>query len=89
MASPSRKKTTVYLDAEDATRLAAEADRQHRLQADLLREALRRYLDGLSGTTMPTPGLFAIDDYGLDDRDHAEVFGATRARPRRRRARRK
>lgn len=53
------KRTTLYLDPELELRLKQETRRQKRPMADLVRDAVRRYLGDAPARTPPGGGAFA------------------------------
>jgi hypothetical protein len=53
------KRTTLYLDPELELRLKQETRRQRRPMADLVREAIRRYVDSAPARQPPGAGAFS------------------------------
>jgi hypothetical protein len=53
------KRTTIYLEPELELRLKRETRRQKRSMADLIREAVRRYVAEAPGRRPPGAGAFA------------------------------
>jgi hypothetical protein len=53
------KRTTLYLDADLELRLKRETRRQRRPMADLVREAIRRYVDETPSRKPPGGGAFS------------------------------
>jgi len=70
--NPGMEKTTIYLNDGIRSRLRALARRSGRSQADLIREALTRFLDDASGSDLELPRFVAAfgagGDAGLDKR---------------------
>jgi hypothetical protein len=71
-------KTTIYLPERTKQRLARAAQRRHRSEAELIREAIDRLLYEEAGVRKPTLGIFDSGDpsfAGRADDALAEGFG--------------
>ncbi|SNQ49047.1 putative DNA-binding protein [Frankia canadensis] len=71
-------RTTVYLSLDAKRRLSAAAHRQHRSEADLIRDAINRLLAEEPERPRPNPPRFDVDPSFADDvDDHLSAgFGA-------------
>jgi hypothetical protein len=71
-------RTTVYLSPDAKRRLSAAAHRQHRSEADLIRDAIGRLLAEEPERPRPSPPRFDLDPSIADhvDEDLSDGFGA-------------
>ncbi len=71
-------KTTIYLPEQTKQRLARAAQRRHRSEAELIREAIDRLLREEAGVRRPALGIFDSGDPDFAERASealAEGFG--------------